>query len=159
MLKSNMILEYLEALRKEETETGAVPPWPQESGPSVSAGNPDLSEHDYDDEDLMVPLGDSAVPTGPDDHIPEDIGFIKLSRDEALRIREIAISGMSEAEMAFHLRCSKWRRRHQAVARWHHRKARMKAMREPATQPPPAVSATNRDIGPKRRPLTARSAA
>lgn len=159
MLKSNMILEYLEALRNGETKTGAAPPGLQEPIPSACAENTDPPQRDYDDEDLMVPLGDSAVPAGPEDHIPGNIGFIKLSRDEALRIREIAISGMSEAEMAFHLRCSKWRRRHQAVARWHHRKARMKAMREPATQPPPASSATNRNIHPKQRPPASRLAA
>ncbi|MGH9446476.1 MAG: transposase [Terriglobia bacterium] len=157
MLKSNMILEYLDTLGKKET--GTAPPGLQEPGPPVYAENPGPPEQDYGKEDLMVPLGDSAIPAGPDDHVPENIGFIRLSRDEALRIREIAISGMSEAEMAFHLRCSKWRRRHQAVARWHHRKARMKAMLEPAAQSPPRAPAAHRDIGRKQRPPAARSVA
>jgi SRSO17 transposase len=159
MLKSNMILEDLEALRKGAVEISGPPPGRHEPGPPEAAGNLTPPERDYHDEDLMVPLGDAAVPAGPDDRIPEEIGFIRLSRDEALRIREIALSGMDEAEMAFHLRCSKWRRRHQAIARWHHRKARMKAMRGPSAQPPPAESATHRDIRPKRKPPAARSAA
>jgi len=159
MLKSNMILEDLEALRKGDMKISASPLGRQEAGLPESARNPAPPERDYRDEDLMVPLGDSAIPAGPDDHIPEEIGFIKLSRDEALRIREIALSGMNEAEMAFHLRCSKWRRRHQAIARWHHRKTRMKAMRGPGTQPPPADPATHRDIRPKRKPPATRLAA
>ena len=159
MLKSNMILEDLEALRKGEIKIGSRPPERPESGPSGPPGNPDPPERDYDEKDLMVPLGDSAVPAGPDDRVPEEIGFIKLSRDEALRLRGIALSGMNEAEMAFHLRWSKWRRRHQAIARWHHRKTRMKAMRGPGAQPPPAASVTRCHADPKRRPSAARSAA
>lgn len=157
MLKSNMILEDLEALRKGELEISDAPP---ENQGSRSGGNPDSPYRGYRDEDLMVPIGDSAVPACPDDHIPEEIGYIKLSRDEVLRLREIALSEMSEAEMVFHLRCSKWRRRHQAIARWHHRKKRMKEMREPGVQPPPlAALATHRDADPKRQAPVTRSAA
>jgi hypothetical protein len=159
MLKSNMILKELDAARKGGSGTSIAPAGRQEPSLSRSPGNPDPEDREYDAEDLMVPLGDSAVPAGPDDRIPEDIGFIRLSRDEALRIRRIALSDMSEAEMAFHLRCSQWRRRHQAIARWHHRKKRMKAMREPGTQPPPTASTTVRNIKPRQRPLGARPAA
>lgn len=159
MLKSNMILEDLEALRKGAIEISASHLGRQGTGLSESSGIPDPPERGYRDEDLMVPLGDSAIPAGPDGEIPEEIGFIMLSRDEGLRIREIALSEMNEAEMAFHLRCSKWRRRHQAIARWHHRKTRMKAMRGPSAQPYPPDSATHRDIPPKRKPSAARSAA
>lgn len=159
MLKSNMILEELEAFRKGEPGISSGLSARQESSLAESSAKPDPAERDYDSEDLMVPLGDSEVPTGPNDHIPGDIGFVRLSRDEALRIREISLSDMSEAEMAFHLRCSKWRRRHQAIARWHHRKKRMKAMRESGAQPSLAAPATNRDIGPRRHPSTAHSAA
>jgi hypothetical protein len=159
MLKSNMILEDLEALRKGLIEISASPLGRREAALPESAGNPAPPERGYHDEDLMVPLGDSAIPAGPDDQIPGEIGFIRLSRDEGLHIREIALSGMNEAEMAFHLRWSKWRRRHQAIARWHHRKTRMKAMRGPSAPPPRADSATHRDIHPKRKPLAARPAA
>ena len=154
-----MVRQVLEALRKGDINISASPLGRQEACPAESSRNPALPERDYRDEDIMVPLGDSAIPAGPDDRIPEEIGFIKLSRDEALRIREIALSGMNEAEMAFHLRCSKWRRRHQAIARWHHRKTRIKAMRGPGIQPTPADPVTHRDMRPKRKRPAPRLAA
>ncbi|MGH9448700.1 MAG: hypothetical protein ACRD3O_23745, partial [Terriglobia bacterium] len=159
MLKSNMILHDLEALRKGQLEIQDPVPGKREPGLSGFARKPASPERGYHDEDLMVPLGDAAVPAAPDDKIPPGIGFIKLSRNEALRIREIALSEMSEAEKAFHLRFSKWRRRHQAIARWHHRIARMKAMREPVDQSYFTTSATHRDAEPRRRPSMARQAA
>lgn len=42
---------------------------------------------------------------------------------------------MSEARKAFHLRWSKWRRKHQAISRWYHRIARMKAEQESCAEP------------------------
>jgi hypothetical protein len=44
-----------------------------------------------------------------------------------MRLVAIVRSDMSHAGKAFHLRWSKWRRKHQAVSRWYHRITRMKA--------------------------------
>src|SRR5260221_13391805 len=67
--------------------------------------------------------------------------------------------------MAFHIAWSKWRRKHQAIARWCHRQHRMKAEQETTIDPVFAGTATlcNRDrgrssgtgscVGPATRPL------
>ncbi|HUY45662.1 MAG TPA: hypothetical protein VMV92_08045 [Streptosporangiaceae bacterium] len=80
---------------------------------------------DFDVNDLQIPLGDSAVPRFSSQQLPQDIGFIQLSINEIFRLRRIVGEGMSEAQMAFHMRWSKWRRKHQAIARWYHRRARL----------------------------------
>lgn len=79
------------------------------------------------DDDLRIPLGDSAVPAHAGQDLPGDAGFIKLSLNEIMRLRSIALSGLDDARTAFHLRWSKWRRKHQATAKWYHRIARLKA--------------------------------
>jgi hypothetical protein len=51
----------------------------------------------------------------------ETIRIERLARDHKARI-------LSIARLAFHLRWSTWRRRHQARARWHHYTARLAAL-------------------------------
>jgi len=75
----------------------------------------------------MIPRGDSLVPVRPNQPRPADIGYIGLTLNETLRLAGIANAGLSRARMAFHLRWSRWRRRHQAIARWHHWRARLAA--------------------------------
>lgn len=77
--------------------------------------------------DLRIPLGDSEVPVHADQDAPREIGFIKLSLNEIMRLMSIVESNYGEARMAFHLRWSKWRRKHQATSRWYHQIARLKA--------------------------------
>jgi len=82
---------------------------------------PSSDTHD----EMMIPRGDSLVPVRPDQPCPPDIGYIRLTLNETLRLVGIANAGLSRARMAFHLRWSRWRRRHQAIARWHHWRARL----------------------------------
>jgi hypothetical protein len=42
---------------------------------------------------------------------------------------------MSEAKMAFHIAWSKWRRQHQAIARWYRMQHRMKAEQKTLANP------------------------
>ena len=73
----------------------------------------------------MIPCGDSLIPVHSDQPCPADIGYIRLTLNETLRLVGIAHAGLSRTRMAFHLRWSRWRRRHQAIARWHHWRARL----------------------------------
>jgi hypothetical protein len=60
---------------------------------------------------------------------PPRIPPIELSAAETARIDRLARDWkaglISRARLAFHLRWSAWRRRHQARARWHHYAARL----------------------------------
>ncbi|MCA1708373.1 MAG: hypothetical protein LC808_35895 [Actinobacteria bacterium] len=78
-------------------------------------------------DEVMIPRGDSLVPVRPDQPRPADIGYIRLTLNETLRLVGIANAGLSRARMAFHLRWSRWRRRHQAIARWYHWRTRLAA--------------------------------
>ena len=57
---------------------------------------------------------------------------MRLSDAETVRIDRLARDHnagiLSIARLAFHLRWSTWRRRHQARARWHHYTARLAAL-------------------------------
>ncbi len=81
--------------------------------------------------DLGIPLGDAPVPSRPGQPCPPGIAAIKLTIAETARLarlaRQHAAGLISDARLAFHLRWSRWRRRHQARARWHHYSARLAA--------------------------------
>ena len=83
-----------------------------------------LVEDDGADE-CLIPLGDAAIPHLADEECPQDIGCIRLSVAETLRLIGIARSQVTAARKQVLLRWSMWRRRHQAIARWHHRRARL----------------------------------
>ncbi|MGO8889415.1 MAG: hypothetical protein ACLQB1_06870 [Streptosporangiaceae bacterium] len=63
---------------------------------------------------------------------PPGIAPIELSAAEAARIerltRNYAAGLLTRARLAFHLRWSHRRRRHQARARWHHYSTRLQAL-------------------------------
>jgi SRSO17 transposase len=63
---------------------------------------------------------------------PPGIPPIELSAAEAARIERLtrnhAAGLLTRARLAFHLRWSRWRRRHQARARWHHYSTRLQAL-------------------------------
>jgi len=80
---------------------------------------------DDDTDECLIPLGDAATPHHADQECPQDIGCIRLSVAETLRLVNIAKSQVTQATKQFLLRWSRWRRRHQAIARWHHRQARL----------------------------------
>ena len=85
--------------------------------------------------DLLIPLGDAPVPARGGQPCPSRISAIKLTIAEAARIehlaRQHAAGLITRARLAFCLRWSRWRRRHQARARWHHYSTRLLAAAAP----------------------------
>ena len=83
------------------------------------------------DADLQIPLGDAPLPHRGATPCPPNIAAIKLSTAETGRLARLATqytTGLiSRARLAFALRWSRRRRRHQAIARWHHYSARLLA--------------------------------
>jgi SRSO17 transposase len=135
MLRANLIRERLSKLpatprtageddRSDEEETAEVAP-AENSESSGKAG----------EFDLQIPLGDSFVPYSADQERPEKIGYISLSVNETLRLVSIVSTEMSKAKMAFHIAWSKWRRQHQAIARWYRMQHRMKADQKKLANP------------------------
>jgi SRSO17 transposase len=127
MLRANIIRERLSELPAapgavRENDSDSEP----ETGGIVLSGNRE-SGGEAGELDLQIPLGDSAVPYSADQELPEEIGCIMLSVNEILRLVSIVDGEMSEARMAFHIAWSKWRRKHQAIARWYRMQRRMKA--------------------------------
>ena len=93
-------------------------------------GNSD-TDADVDDADLRIPLGDAPVPAYPGQPRPRRTGLIGLSVAETARLARLAADWaaglLTPARLAFRLRWSAWRRRHQAAARWYHHAARLTA--------------------------------
>ena len=79
------------------------------------------------EKEVMIPLGDSIVPKSAEAGFPAEIGYARLSRNEVMRLRNAVMNGDSSSEIAFHVECSNWRRRHQAISKWHHHAKRLKA--------------------------------
>jgi SRSO17 transposase len=84
---------------------------------------------DITDADLQIPLGDAPVPARGGQPCPAGIAPVRLSIAETIRLARLAAqytAGLiSRARLAFALRWSARRRRHQAAARWHHYSARL----------------------------------
>jgi hypothetical protein len=57
----------------------------------------------------------------------DDLGLVKVSVPEARRLARLATAPMSRATRDLGYAWSRWRRRHQARARWHHYHAQLKA--------------------------------
>ena len=149
MLKANIIRERLSEL---SVTSGTARPidedGEQETKEIALTGNLE-SGPEIDKLDLRIPLGDSLAPYSGDQQLPKEIGYIKLSVNEILRLISIVNAEMSEAKMAFHIAWSKWRRKHQAIARWYHMQRRLKAEQGALINPGFAEAATlcNRDRG------------
>ncbi len=83
------------------------------------------------DADLRIPLGDAPVPSRSGQPCPSGIAAIRLTIAETARIerlaRQHAAGLITRARLALCLRWSRWRRRHQARARWHHYSTRLQA--------------------------------
>jgi hypothetical protein len=98
-------------------------------------GRPASARHDGQDDisgaDLRIPLGDAPVPARGGQPCPSRIAAIRLTIAEAARIERLArrhAAGLiTRALLAFCLRWSRWQRRHQARARWHHYSTRLPA--------------------------------
>jgi SRSO17 transposase len=70
------------------------------------------------------------LPATADDQPPgDDPGLVKVSVPEARRLLHLATTPMSRAARDLGYAWSRWRRRHQARARWHHYHARLQAVR------------------------------
>ncbi len=107
---------------------GGIAPAPGDGRGSDDRGEDD----DVDDADLLIGLGDAPVPRYGGQPCPPGIGPIRPSVAESARLTRLAgqvIAGLiSRARLAFTLRWSARRRRHQAIARWHHHSARLAAV-------------------------------
>ena len=84
------------------------------------------------DADLQIPLGDAPVLARGGQPCPPGIAPIRLSIAETARLASLAAhytAGLiTRARLAFALRWSARRRRHQATARWHHYSTRLLAV-------------------------------
>ncbi len=137
MLRANLIQDRLDKIAKGASSVPETPAEDSIARPGTRIPDPRKRVREFSDDDLRIPIGDSAVPVHANQDIPRDIGFIRLSLNEVMRLAAIAVSDMSEAVKAFHLRWSKWRRKHQAISRWHHRIARMKTGKDSRAEPAP----------------------
>jgi SRSO17 transposase len=92
-------------------------------------GTPD--ETTVNPADLQIYTGTAPLPSRGGQPCPSGIPPIRLSGHEAARIERLArgwkAGFLSLARLAFELRWSAWRRRHQARARWHHYSTRLAA--------------------------------
>jgi SRSO17 transposase len=69
------------------------------------------------------------LPATADDRPPgDDPGLVKVSVPEARRLARLATTPMSRPARNLGYAWSRWRRRHQARARWHHYHAQLKAV-------------------------------
>jgi hypothetical protein len=70
------------------------------------------------------------LPVSAEDPPPgDDPGLVKVSVPEARRLLGLAATPMTRATRDLGYAWSRWRRRHQARARWHHYHAQLKAAR------------------------------
>jgi hypothetical protein len=67
------------------------------------------------------------LPATPASRPPAECGMVKVSVPEARRLARIAAARVTRAAREGGYAWSRWRRRHQARARWHHYHARLKA--------------------------------
>jgi SRSO17 transposase len=68
-----------------------------------------------------------ALPASADQPPPAEIGMVKVSVPEARRLLRLATTPMTAAARQPGYAWSRWRRRHQARARYHHYQARLRA--------------------------------
>lgn len=130
MLRSNIIIERLSTFRGTAPK-GQVPEpgtaGQVSSAPQIPVSPPRERPGEDMENEVMIPLGDSTVPRLAGDRIPVDIGYVKLSRNETMRLRDAVMSDADQSEIEFRIKCSNWRRRHQAISKWHHHSKRLKA--------------------------------
>jgi len=82
-------------------------------------------------DDLRIPLGDAPIPARAGQPCPPRIAAIRLTIAETARLirlaKQHATGLITRARLAFRLHWSRWRRHHQARARWHHYSTRLQA--------------------------------
>jgi len=113
------------AVRAAITGTAILPP----AAPARENSVPAARESTAIPGDLQFYPGDAPVPVRDGQPCPPGIPPIGLSATETLRIEHLArdwTAGLiTRSRLAFGLRWSNWRRRHQARARWHHYSTRL----------------------------------
>jgi SRSO17 transposase len=100
--------------------------------PAVSQDtSPATDDTRISDADLQIPLGDAPIPGRGGQPCPPGIAPIRLSIAETTRLAGLAAqytAGLiTRLRLAFALRWSLRRRRHQATTRWHHYSTRLLA--------------------------------
>jgi len=114
------------AIQAALTGTAVLPPAPAARPPACE---PVADEPPADGADLQFWTGTAPLPDLGGRPCPPRIPPIELSAAETARIDRLARDWkaglISRARLAFQLRWSAWRRRHQARARWHHYAARL----------------------------------
>jgi hypothetical protein len=123
-------LAQLRAIAIQSSLSGAVTlPPARESAPASRCAPQQAA---VTDADLRFPTGDAPVPVTAGQPCPPRIPPIALSPAEACLIERLARDWkaglITAARLAFELRWSTWRRRHQARARWHHYSTRLAAL-------------------------------
>jgi SRSO17 transposase len=100
--------------------------------PAAPASQDTASGTTVNPADLQIYTGDAPLPSRGGQPCPPGIPPIGLSAAETARIERLARDRkaglISTASLAFRLRWSAWRRRHQARARWHHYSTRLAAL-------------------------------
>jgi SRSO17 transposase len=89
---------------------------PAAAGPAARA---DQQPRDWADTGIL--------PASADEPPPEDPGLVKVSVPEARRLLRLATTPMTATTRQFGHAWSRWRRKHQARARYHHYQARLRA--------------------------------
>jgi hypothetical protein len=126
MLKANIIRERLSELSVTSGAAGGNDDDSDIETKEIALTEDQEPRGEADELDLQIPLGDSVVPYSAGQRFPEEIGYISLSVNEIFRLIGIVNAGISEIKMAFHIAWSRWRRKHQAIARWYRMQRRMK---------------------------------
>ena len=107
--------------------TGAAFPVVAGQGAPAAAGQATVRAAD-----LQIYTGSAPLPAHAGQPCPPGIPPIGLSATETARLDRLARDRkaglISLTRLALHLRWSRWRRRHQARARWHHYSTRMAAL-------------------------------
>src|SRR5712691_4819072 len=102
------------------------------AAPAASQDTPSTDLATVDAAELQVYTGAAPLPARGGQPCPPGIPPIALSAAETARIERAARDWkaglLSLGRLAFHLRWSAWRRRHQARARWHHYSTRLAAL-------------------------------
>jgi hypothetical protein len=95
------------------------PPAPLTQATDPPAPGPATQPADWTDTGIL--------PASPDEPPPEDPGLVKVSVPEARRLLHLATAPTGRAARQLGYAWSRWRRRHQARARYHHYQTRLRA--------------------------------
>jgi hypothetical protein len=96
---------------------------PQPAPPTTAGPTPGADQQPAASRDTGI------LPASADEPPPEDPGLVKVSLPEARHLLRLAATPMTATARQLGYTWSRWRRRHQARARYHHYQARLRAVR------------------------------